>query len=746
MSKRPSIDPLFGTNPSTGQLVEPPAIYVRNGFNTAQRAPAQWFNYLFSGIGSWIARLRGPSSANWQRTSYSAGITLAQIAVDRTQDLDGRPLRRVVAVDTGLTNRVHTSVRGNSWASLTMLPGGSIGSARCVTAALQHWVVGGTIPSGDGGVFYTAFDPDPASAVLSAANSWFISTLPGGTTAIGAVAFHATTTVAVSTNNILYVIGIPIAFNSATLGAAVSGTFTDVIWSGTQWIAITSTGQIWKASVATGMWSVATTIGARDWRLASDSNGIIIAYPLNEASAIGWYKSSDYGASWAAHTPPGWITLIKRIRVIDGAWLLTSAFGPFMAEANDPAEALWSQLPVPYIEGASSHVVWDVGQIQGGLVAIGVEHWLLSQRGEDLAPGPWGAVNSGYPRADAAYLRGFPIAATAPTTGYALLFDGATWAPSALPASGVPTSRLITAGTGLTGGGDLTVDRTLTVAFGATGTTVCVGNDARLSDSRTPIVTAAYTWTQAQAFSTTISVGLATAPVSGAAIAFNQGLWWRNSAGNAFILGVRLTTANILELGDSNNAQVIITTASTAVVDIQVASVAGFRYRGYMNAGAGIQQQLKLSEPIEQSGTAGWTLLDLSPTLTTQGTGAKRAISYSVSVVERFGINETGCLIGLRLARTAVNDAAHTAALLSTWVDLTGITAARVVTGPASAIEGTVITISNSDGSASGTKKITFTPAAGTVNGAASHDGITTAYGSCTYAFNGTNWTIAAKV
>ncbi len=47
-------------------------------------------------------------------------------------------------------------------------------------------------------------------------------------------------------------------------------------------------------------------------------------------------------------------------------------------------------------------------------------------------------------------------------------------------------SRQIIAGTGLTGGGDLTADRTLTVAYGATSTTAAVGNDARLSDSRAP--------------------------------------------------------------------------------------------------------------------------------------------------------------------------------------------------------------------------------------------------------------------
>ena len=51
---------------------------------------------------------------------------------------------------------------------------------------------------------------------------------------------------------------------------------------------------------------------------------------------------------------------------------------------------------------------------------------------------------------------------------------------------GVPTSRSISAGTGLTGGGDLTANRTLTVSYGTTAGTACQGNDARLSDARTP--------------------------------------------------------------------------------------------------------------------------------------------------------------------------------------------------------------------------------------------------------------------
>lgn len=56
---------------------------------------------------------------------------------------------------------------------------------------------------------------------------------------------------------------------------------------------------------------------------------------------------------------------------------------------------------------------------------------------------------------------------------------------------GVPTSRAISSGTGLTGGGDLSVDRTLSVVYGTTAGTSAQGNDSRLSNARTPTAHAA---------------------------------------------------------------------------------------------------------------------------------------------------------------------------------------------------------------------------------------------------------------
>lgn len=57
---------------------------------------------------------------------------------------------------------------------------------------------------------------------------------------------------------------------------------------------------------------------------------------------------------------------------------------------------------------------------------------------------------------------------------------------TATDVSAVPTSRLVNTSTGLTGGGDLSTNRTLSVLYGTTAGTAAQGNDTRLSDARTP--------------------------------------------------------------------------------------------------------------------------------------------------------------------------------------------------------------------------------------------------------------------
>lgn len=62
----------------------------------------------------------------------------------------------------------------------------------------------------------------------------------------------------------------------------------------------------------------------------------------------------------------------------------------------------------------------------------------------------------------------------------------AAYATTTQLANYTPTSRSVASGTGLTGGGDLTADRTLSVSFGTLAGTVTEGNDSRLSNARTP--------------------------------------------------------------------------------------------------------------------------------------------------------------------------------------------------------------------------------------------------------------------
>jgi hypothetical protein len=74
--------------------------------------------------------------------------------------------------------------------------------------------------------------------------------------------------------------------------------------------------------------------------------------------------------------------------------------------------------------------------------------------------------------------------AEAITLGSGLTIDGSK--QLTITASYAQQSVTMTAGTGLTGGGDLSANRTFAVSYGTSASTACEGNDSRLSDARTP--------------------------------------------------------------------------------------------------------------------------------------------------------------------------------------------------------------------------------------------------------------------
>ena len=76
--------------------------------------------------------------------------------------------------------------------------------------------------------------------------------------------------------------------------------------------------------------------------------------------------------------------------------------------------------------------------------------------------------------------------ARTPTAHKATHKTGGTDALTPADIGAVPTTVQVIAGTGLSGGGSLTANRTLAVTYGTAAGTACQGNDARLSNARTP--------------------------------------------------------------------------------------------------------------------------------------------------------------------------------------------------------------------------------------------------------------------
>ena len=83
----------------------------------------------------------------------------------------------------------------------------------------------------------------------------------------------------------------------------------------------------------------------------------------------------------------------------------------------------------------------------------------------------------------------------------------------------------ITAGTGLSGGGSLEADRTLTVNYGTTAGTAAQGNDSRLSDSRE--------WVGETIIQAEVEAGIATTRRAFTAQRVRQSIiaWWNNTTG-----------------------------------------------------------------------------------------------------------------------------------------------------------------------------------------------------------------------
>ena len=123
--------------------------------------------------------------------------------------------------------------------------------------------------------------------------------------------------------------------------------------------------------------------------------------------------------------------------------------------------------------------------------------------------------------------------ARTPTAHKATHKTGGTDALTPADIGAVPTTIQVIAGTGLSGGGSLAANRTLAVTYGTAAGTACQGNDARLSNARTPTAhkathktggTDALTPADIGAVPTTIQVIAGTGLSGGGSLAANRTL------------------------------------------------------------------------------------------------------------------------------------------------------------------------------------------------------------------------------
>jgi len=444
MPKRPTIVPLFASNAGADQVIEPVESVRNDGFSTDDRPPAQWFNWLFYHLGTWVDFLRGPSTSSWQRFETGSPGIFRAAADSATAESSSsmRSVRRIVAIPGSPSDGgpIYVSERGQLWTELTpQQSGGTLGYISGVFWTGGSWLISST-KSGSGRIWRTTPDQGVSSAIEDDANNWSSVLGAGVTTGVGCFALGESTIVAGCATKILYSVDDGASWAAASLGTATVSVFVEIVYTGQVWIGITLAGEVYKATDPTATWTKITTVTSTlgtSWGLATDGE-TVVAYPTGSPASESWIISTDQGATWSTFAAPD-VRSVSQLQFYDSAWYLAALRVPFFLSANilDAASFVPSRLPVhTFIAGSPSS---NPG-VNFAVLSEGAWHLflhdgsvLVGDRAADLTPGPWVPDDTPAQLHDAAYLRGQYVSNSAPSDGDVLTWDaGSTsWVPTA---------------------------------------------------------------------------------------------------------------------------------------------------------------------------------------------------------------------------------------------------------------------------------------------------------------------------
>ncbi len=457
MAQRPTRLPRWAYDAPGGQLVEPPSSYAAAGFYTSERPPAQWINYQLHFASAWADYLAGPGWGAWTRVAHGGSApvftSVTGLAVDTDDTRAGLGRYRYVAVGaiTGPAAAIGVSRTGREWLDRDVPTG--CDAIYGVAVLGDRCMIWGLHSSTDRRAWQTSLDVgDPSGIHTSDAAYWDTCTDSVG---------NLTDTVAVAYDGTSEAFALTVAGASTALYRSRNKGQTWPVGGSRTFVATSvGTGLAWDSTRArllvVGSKGDTYTLVPTDDLITSPytqrqtlpsapttgtvhlraGGGTCIAWASLDASgtplaASLLWRSDDGGETWAAVTLPTAIgATLTDVAYADGVWVATTTAAPYLWRSDDGG-ATWERVQLP-LDESSSWALHRAVYADGAVTATGLTWTVQTARATGLAPDS-SRVYSPEPGylADAGYLRGRRIAATAPTDGQVLVWDatGEVWTP-----------------------------------------------------------------------------------------------------------------------------------------------------------------------------------------------------------------------------------------------------------------------------------------------------------------------------